>query len=197
MFCVSYGFPNYFYHVTAFNWSRPAYFALDSLLSPSWTLLMCLAKYFPLSCSIFMPFSYTLQRHEHPGSFSSLLAIAVAVQSRVCPDYQKFVLISKYTSFFHAKVSCPCVGLLSVVLLSFFISRHPLHILKRNLRLFPQFFGSGFTSLIILHICTTYQTFSFIYSSLSSFPIYLTSILFVVFLSPSSSEFISVRIPFL
>ena len=197
MFCVSYGFQSYFRHVTPFRWSRPAYLALDSLSSLSWTLLTCLMKYFPLSCSIFTPFSYTLQGHKCPGSFSSLLAIAVAVQSRVCPDYKKFVLISKYTSFFCAKVSCLCVGSLSVILLSFFISRRPLHIPKLNLRFFLQFFGSRFTLLVILCIRTTYQTSSFIYSPLSLFPIHLTSILFVVFLFPSSSEFISVRIPFL
>ena len=107
MFCVLYGFPSSFRHVTSFRWSRPAYLALDSLLSLSRTLLTCLAKYFPLSCSIFTPFSYTLQGHEYPGSFSSLLAIAVAVQSRVCLDYKRFVLISKYTSFFHAKGLLP------------------------------------------------------------------------------------------
>ena len=187
----------YFHHVTAFRWSRPAYLALDSLLSPSRTLLTCLMKYFPLSCSIFTPFWYTLQGHEHPGSFSSLLAISVAVQSRVCLDYQKFVLISKYTSFFCAKVSCLCVGLLSVVLLSFFISRCPLHILKLNLRFFPWCFRSGFTSLIIIRIRTTYQTFPFISPFLSLFLLHSTSILFVVFLFPSSSKFISVWIPFL
>ena len=159
--------------------------------------MTCLTKYFPLSCSIFTLFSYTLQGHECPGSFSSLLAMAMAVQSRVCPHYKKFVLISKYTSFFRAKVSCPCVGLLSVVLLSFFIYHRPLHIPKLNPRFFPWFFGSRFISLVILRIRTTYQTSSFIYSPLSSFPIHLTLILFVVFLFPSSSEFVSVRIPFL
>ena len=158
--------------------------------------MTCLTKYFPLLCSIFTLFLYTLQGHEHPRSFSLLLAIAVAVQSRVCPDYEKFVLISKYTSFFCAKVSCPYIGLLSVILLSFFISCCPLHILKLNPRFFPQFFGSGFTLLVIIHIHTTYQTSFFIYSPLSLFSIHLTSILFVVFLFPLSSEFISVRIPF-
>ena len=187
----------YFHHVTAFRWSRPAYLALDSLLSPSRTLLTCLMKYFPLSCSIFTPFWYTLQGHEHPGSFSSLLAISVAVQSRVCLDYQKFVLISKYTSFFCAKVSCLCVGSFSVVILSFFIPHCPLHILKHLPRFFPWFFGSGFTSLIIIHIHTTSQTFPFVSPLLSSFSLRSTLSLFIVFIFSLSSEFISVWIPFL
>ena len=46
MFHILYSFPSYFHHVTAFRWSRPAYLALDSLLSPSRTLLTCLAKCF-------------------------------------------------------------------------------------------------------------------------------------------------------
>ena len=167
---ISYDFWSYFCHVTAFRWSRSTYLALNSLLLSSQTHLPCLTKYFSLSCSIFTLFSYTLQGHKCPGSFSSLLAIAVIVQSRICLDYKKFVLISKYTSFFHAKVSCLCVGSFSVVLLSFFISCCSLHIPKLPPRFSPWSFGSGFTLLVTIHIHTTYQTFPFVSPLLSLFP---------------------------
>ena len=90
---------------------RPAYFVLEHLFSLFQTWLQGLVYYFYHFIPFLILFSYTSQGHEHCGSFSSLLAIAVAVQSRVCPDYKKFVFLTKNTSFFHAKVSCPCVGL--------------------------------------------------------------------------------------
>ena len=173
---------------------QTCFLALDFLLSSSQTLLTCLTKYFPSSHSILYIAS---QGHEHPGSFSSLLAIAMAMQSRVCPDYKKVVFMTKYTSFFCAKVSCLCVGSFSVILLSFFISCRPLHIPKLPSRIFPRSFRSGFTSLIVIHVHITYLTSIFIYSLLSLYSICSTLILFTFLPFPSSSEFFSFQIPFL
>ena len=75
IFCA-YTFQSYFHHTTAFRWSRPAYHALDSLLSSSWTHLTCLAKYFPLFYSILCIAS---QGHKCLGRFSSLVPISMAV----------------------------------------------------------------------------------------------------------------------
>ena len=61
MFCVSYGFPSYFHHVTAFRWSRPPYLALDSLLSPSRTLWHVLRSIFHCHV-VFSHYSHILCR---------------------------------------------------------------------------------------------------------------------------------------
>ena len=56
-------------------------------------------KYFPSSLSILC---VTSQGHEHPGSCSSLLETAMAVQSRVCLEYKKddMILIRWFTRSF-------------------------------------------------------------------------------------------------
>ena len=119
------------------------------------------------------------------------------MQPRICSDYKKFVFLNQNTSFFCAKVSCPCVGSFSVVVLSFFMSCHPLHILKLPLRLFPWFFRSGFILLIVVRIHITYPTFTLVHHLLSLFLLHSTLILFTFLLYPSSSECFSFQIPFL
>ena len=108
--------------IGSFIWLYIAFHMISEAISVTWQpsdgpdLLPCpgflvvISDPFDMSCKVFSIFCSILciasQGHKRPGSFSLLLAIAVAVQSRVCPDYEKFVFLIKNTSFFHAKVFC-------------------------------------------------------------------------------------------